>query len=280
MIKNILYKSACFLLIFLGISVSIHGQHSRDGVYHWARLENPISLKIVDSTTGNWKSELHTALDEWSKPVGLHEQIFLDFPIVKTNSSKGARRRCLSIEGQIHVCNDSYGLNGWLGIATIYIQANGHITRGVAQVNDSYANYWNDWPTEKNHVMCQEIGHLFGLGHTSEGGSYDKSCMDYSGPPNNPLSQWPNEHDFEELAHSYSHLDTYKTYDDSVGDDGGTCNAPPGRGCNKNNNALGEMPGMGVRIYKDKRHEIWVAPGKEGGLWVRHVTLVPEEYAK
>jgi hypothetical protein len=45
--------------------------------------------------------------------------------------------------------------------------------------------------------MCQEVGHLFGLGHTSEGGSSQGTCMDYS---NSPDSQWPNAQDYDMLA--------------------------------------------------------------------------------
>ena len=142
-------------------------------------------------------------------------------------------------------------------------------------MNDSYASYW-EIPGEKQHVMCQEIGHLFGLTHTSVDGSSQDTCMDYSSGLD---SQWPNDHDFDELATNYELLDQYDRYDADVAtsdDGGGGCNAPPGRGCNKN--GAGKTPPMGVRIRANQNFELWVAPGTDGGLWIHHVRLVPQDY--
>jgi hypothetical protein len=50
--------------------------------------------------------------------------------------------------------------------------------------------------------MCQEVGHTFGLGHTSTDGSSQNTCMDYYS--NTSSSDWtstgPNQHDFDQLA--------------------------------------------------------------------------------
>jgi hypothetical protein len=176
------------------------------------------------------------------------------------------------VQGQMRVCNAAYGYNGWLGLATIGLDPNGHIDRGTAKMNDSYSWYWTF--EEKNHVMCQEIGHVFGLGHTSEDGSSQQSCMDYS---TDPLSQWPNQHDYDQLTAIYGHTDSYNSYDDgsgSGGDSGGGCTAPPGKGCNKNG---ADVPPMGVRVVRGPHHEIWVAPRGDGGLWIHHIRLAPKE---
>jgi len=174
--------------------------------------------------------------------------------------------------GQIRVCNASYGFNGWLGLATIGIQG-GHITQGTAKVNDSYSSYWAD-PNEKRHVMCQEIGHLFGLDHTTTDGSSQETCMDYS---SDPESISPSPADYAMLEAIYVELDII---DD--GETSGTCNAPPGKGCNKPNAGVGEgsdgPPPMGVRVHQDEHEEIWVAPRAGGGLWIHHVRLVPDEF--
>jgi hypothetical protein len=188
------------------------------------------------------------------------------------------------VNGQIRVCNASYGQNGWLGLATIYLDGNGHITKGTAKMNDSYGWYFSDLPSERNHVMCQEIGHLYGLGHTSENGSSQGTCMDYS---TSLSSQWPNQHDYDQLATIYAHTDSYNSYDvgsaASGGSDTGACTAPPGRGCNKYQAPHGGVPAGAIRVHHrpgrdgELGHADYVLPGAKGGLWVFHLTLLPED---
>lgn len=231
--------------------------------YHWARTANPFTLLVVDSMTPDWDVELNTALTGWSAAT------VLDLSITSSDDSQKTRKRCSAVQGQMRVCNAEYGLNGWLGLASIYLDSNGHITQGTAKMNDSYSSYWSNLD-EKNHVVCQEIGHVLGLDHTSTDGSSQGTCMDYSSDPN---SQWPNQHDFDELAAIYAHLDSYNSYDTgSSGGGGGVCSAPPGKGCNKNAAA----PPMGVRVHRGHNYEIWVAPGKDGGMWIHHIRLVPD----
>ncbi len=234
--------------------------------YHWARDTNSFTLQVVDSTSADWDFELNTALSEWSQ-----SNVF-DLDITSSDDSNRTRRQCKMVSGQMRVCNNSYGNNGWLGLATIGLDNNGHIDQGTAKVNDTYASYWED-PDEKRHVMCQEIGHVLGLDHTSEDGSSQKTCMDYS---SDSQSISPNAHDYSELSSLYGHTDSYNSYDDG-GDSGGDkpCNAPPGKGCNKF--GAGQTIPMGMRIHKQGRSETWVASRPDGGLWIHHVYLVDQQ---
>ncbi len=120
------------------------------------------------------------------------------------------------VAGTTQVCNAAYGFNGWLGLASINITGGVHITQGSAKMNDSYfasSTYGN--PNEKQHVVCQEVAHTFGLDHQSTDGSSLNTCMDYfsntGANAGSTLSTTPNYHDFQELAIIYNHLDSFST---------------------------------------------------------------------
>ena len=94
--------------------------------------------------------------------------------------------------------NGWYGNNGWLGIADfITVDSDGcTVLNGRARLNQSYLDGTYS-RTNKEHVACQEIGHLFGLAH--QGNSVLDSCM--ANPPNYRDAPQPNEHD-QELINS------------------------------------------------------------------------------
>ncbi len=236
------------------------------GDLHWGRKASPFTLQVIDSMTLDWEYQLTESLARWSVPNATNVDV-INFSITSANDKRNIRKRCSAVDGKLRVCNAAYGNTGWLGMASYYYYTStGHIVKATAKMNDSYSMSFEDM----NHVTCQEIGHTIGLDHTSENGFSQNTCMDYS---NSHTSQWPNEHDLTELLNLYAHLDTQDTYAKiDTGDGGGTCNAPPGKGCNKNNAGA---PPMGIRIHKGKGYEIWVAPDNKGGAWVHHVTLVP-----
>ncbi|MGC4939945.1 hypothetical protein [Kribbella sp. DT2] len=58
---------------------------------------------------------------------------------------------------------DTYGNNGWAGLASINLSGSGHISTGSVKLNDTYES---GAPTaERQGVMCQEVGHTYGLDH-------------------------------------------------------------------------------------------------------------------
>ena len=192
------------MLLLGGIAEASHSW----GGYHWARTSNPFPLQLGDNVTSAWDGYLTTASTDWNASDVLD--------IIAVAGSTG--RNCKAVAGTVQVCNSKYGYNGWLGLAQIWLSGS-HITKGVAKMNDSYFNLaaYNN-PDEKQHVMCQEIGHTLGLGHTTEDGSSQGTCMDYS---SSPSSTHPNQHDYDELGIIYAHLDSFDSYLTSSSDGGG-----------------------------------------------------------
>jgi hypothetical protein len=173
----------------------------RLGDYHWARTSNPFTLKVGDNVSSAWDAYLDEAISDWNRSSVLNSTKV-------TGETSG--RKCRPTTGRIEVCNASYGNNGWLGIAQIWISGP-HITQGVAKMNDTYFNTATyNTPAWRWLVMCQEIAHDFGLDHQDENFNNGNlgSCMDYTSDPDGPPSnEHPNGHDFDQLEDIYAHLD-------------------------------------------------------------------------
>ena len=174
------------------------------GSYHWARTSNPFTVPLGDNVTNtaysNWQSALDAAALDWTKSS------VLDSPV--TAGRAGNAKRCGAVNGRIEVCNARYGPNGWLGLAQIWTSGS-HIVKATSKMNDTYFDSPSYDYTAERHVMCQEIGHGFGLGHQDESGADLNTCMDYSDALDNPS---PNAHDYEQLETMYgSHVDATST---------------------------------------------------------------------
>jgi len=169
------------------------------GNYHWARSANPFTVQFGDTVTNtaysNWDGALGGASVDWTASSVLNS------PIV---TQGGNPRSCKATNGRIHACNATYGFNGWLGLATIWLSGS-HIVKATTKVNDTYFNSPSYSYTNERHVMCQEVGHGYGLDHQDESGADLNTCMDYSNALDNPS---PNAHDYEQLETIYnSHFD-------------------------------------------------------------------------
>lgn len=185
-------------------------------VYHWERETTPAKFVLVDSTDSAWTdgsiNYLAVAAADWNAS---------DVLTVSVDGSKSqTKRKCNAAEGTIRVCSGTYGFNGWLGMASIKVSG-GHIISANTRLNDSYFNTSTyDTPAWRQMVMCQEIGHDFGLNHqdTSFNNTNLGTCMDYTGNPEGPPSnEHPDSHDYGVLVDIYAHLDSPSTNDGGGG---------------------------------------------------------------
>ena len=201
-----LWASASLLGLGLAlISGPASATHSWNG-YHWARTTSSFTLTLRDNVGPAWDSFLRQASTDWTNSGVLDTVV---------TAGSGDPKKCRPVAGMVQVCNASYGRNGWLGLAQIWISSS-HITQGAVKLNDSYfslATY--NKPEWRALVACQEIGHTFGLDHQDENNSNTNlgTCMDYTSKPLGPPlpNTHPNDHDYAELAIIYGHLDSTST---------------------------------------------------------------------
>jgi hypothetical protein len=201
------------------------------GGYHWARTGNPFTLAVGDNVSPAWDPYLGQASVDWSKST------VLDTTVVVGSANP---RNCKPTAGRVQVCSSSYGNNGWLGLAQIWISSS-HITQGAVKLNDYYyamAKY--NTAAWRQMVVCQEVGHTFGLDHQDENQNNDNlgTCMDYTSDPTGATrggkaNTAPNQHDYDELITIYTHLDSSSTV--------GTLSSPSAR-------ATEDVPGEWGRL--------------------------------
>lgn len=256
MFRALGFAAALVLTLVAGASPAA-ANHSWNG-YHWARTANPFALQLGDNVSGLWDGMLVTASNDWSQST------VLDTTVV-AGGTKG--KPCRPTGGRVEVCSASYGNNGWLGLAQIWITGGQHIVQGVVKNNDYYfgnSTYQYNNTAEMQHVICQEIGHTFGLDHQSETGASLNTCMDYyhNTSASDTKSTHPNRHDYDELVTIYTHLDSFSTVGAATTRASGA--ATPG--ADDDGTPIGASPGRGswyVRDFGDGRflftHVYWAA---------------------
>jgi hypothetical protein len=91
--------------------------------YHWARTNNPFTLKLVAKLTSTWVPYLYLASAAWTTASKLNTTIL-------TGASDAASRQaCATVAGRTVVCNYPYGATDWLGLATIWIDKSSTLHR-------------------------------------------------------------------------------------------------------------------------------------------------------
>lgn len=201
------------------------------GSYHWPNDGSGVSLTLKHAFRDSaWKPFYTKAIGGWgnnsSSPLTLADG----------GPSNTDAKKCDPIAGQVLVCSAEYGYRGWLGVAQIWLNGD-HIIQGTSKLNDSYYSletYNTDgW---RDLVMCQEIGHDFGLDHQDE--KFDnynlETCQDYTDAPDGgqlepggfnygPPNRAPNADDYAMLNSISMYGSGHSDGGDGSGGDSG-CN--------------------------------------------------------
>ena len=175
--RSTILKAAAFATAAGLLATPVFAVHSWS-TYHWKRTTTQISPPIGDNVNSAWDSYLTTAVNDWNASTRIQSTKVAGTTTPST---------CAPRAGRIEVCNYNYGNTGWLGIAQVWLSADGHISQGTTKLNDYYYGAGSSYntPAWRAAVTCQEIGHDYGLAHQDENFNTDatNSCMEYTNIP-------------------------------------------------------------------------------------------------
>ncbi|MCH7663864.1 MAG: hypothetical protein IH859_08365 [Chloroflexi bacterium] len=191
-------------LLIAVLAVGIAFADNQWSSYHYERPSSAeLILDIGDCHTpsvyNNWSAMLTNVIADWNNIPGAGDNPEIGFNLTACGAT-------------INSYNDDYGNTGWLGLASIRVSRGryAHIVSGRSQINEFYIDYPDyfgfDQAVEWQQVLCQEIGHDFGLNHNREGssgGTPDDTCMNDDIRPLRFPS--PNVHDDEMFTEMYTH---------------------------------------------------------------------------
>ncbi len=137
-------------------------------------------------------------------------------------------------------------------------------------------DYYYDDPTRiyagddrwRLFVVCQEVGHIFGLGHQDE--NFDNanlnSCMDYTATMTDAQTT-PNTHDADQLEATYAHVHTAdEVKGGGGGGNGGGKGKPSGKG------TVSSEWGRAIHVDPAGRADVFERQSANGDLEITHVT--------
>jgi hypothetical protein len=213
MSKSYLSRGICAALFVSALSVwlptPVDATHSYSG--HWRRTSSGIrKIPVLRMLSSTWVPRYTTAMTDWSKPAMTKIKPY-------TYRTYAQNAKCPHYSGYISVCNGNYGGTGWGGLALLWTDYYGHAIYGWALQNDYYFSGSSATNTAwRQHIICQEIGHVFGLGHVNEivTNANTGSCMDYTndpdggsgGYPGDKNNMHPNSHDYAFINARHNHV--------------------------------------------------------------------------
>ena len=190
-------KKLLIALALLIIPTGVAFAENAWATYHWPTGD--LNPSVKDRT----KSSLYDV------SAGVQEWVGLETPIQPV---------VVSGKGQITVKEASNTF--WLGLARIFIDGEGHITKGEVQLNTRLLAGYG--PAAADHVLCQEIGHVLGLDHNRT--ALD-TCMNDQATLGSATS--PNIHDADTFNVIYGHSDTIPEEDGGGSGGGPPCSKKP-----------------------------------------------------
>jgi hypothetical protein len=236
------------LLVALMITTTpASATHAWDSL-HWARFTT-LNIRLADNVSLAWDPYLAGASADWTKAAP-----------IDTTVIQGTRNPyyCSPTYGRVEVCSYRYGYTGWLGIAQVWTSY-GHIVQARVGLNDTYMStpQYNT-PAWHRIVVCQEVGHTFGLDHQDE----DKTnlnlgtCMDYTRDPSGTLgtngtlsNEHPNAHDYDELRIIYNHNDGWQLSSTAPATSGAATSSAAEQLSRSRMSAAVEVPLLNVREW-------------------------------
>ncbi len=188
-------KKILIALALLVLPTSVALASNAWATHHWS--SDNLAPTVSDRTKGSFY-DVPTAVEEWAD---------LSAPINPVITSKN--------NGNIKVSEATS--NFWLGLARVFLDEDGHITKGEVKLNTMILSRPEFGPLAADHVLCQELGHVLGLDHSL----LTTSCMNGS---NLGSATSPDSHDNVTLGNIYSHPDGIS---DDSGGGGPPCSKKP-----------------------------------------------------
>lgn len=134
------------LVITAAIVLFATGGATSAEAHNWGCWKQP-NRTVPAYVTAALSSQANAAVSEWDTKT------ILSVPRVGSHT-------------EMSVFDGYYGNTGWAGLASIESSSGCNILHGHARVNRSYSYTSNGY----RGIFCQEVGHLFGLDHSNDGG--------------------------------------------------------------------------------------------------------------